>query len=1207
MGAMRRAGIGRLGLLALIGALATLLLLPSLASADYEQVPEHFGASGEAEQLQNALGMAVNASGAGGVAAGSLYVVGRNHRVVRYAPGKEGEEPAFEEAWGWGVGSDEEGAPSSGYERCGPALSTEPALHTYHRCKPANPNAPFGGEEVGHFEALAGVAVDPATGDVYVRNSSFAGSKRKHHLIEVFTATGTPVGEGFGDAGSEGPPPESIAEGPEKVHYAFPTEGAIAVDAAGTVYLNDADYNGVEPRQVRVMSFKPCSPGEYGSYCYAEGKDIRMRPPLLSRIALVGSDRLVVANEEEIREYPLGVENATPLCDMSVSGRLYAMTANQATGEVFYYRFSDKSIHRLGPCDPETGEFGGELQQKMKPVPATGAIYALAVNPTLHWGDLRPEGVLYTVDAEEHAGTPPQLGIGDVLAPAKLLGPAIEAESVANATATSATLRAQIDPQGFAVSYSFQYLLAVTYEAQREAAEGEGKSTEEAEEAAFAGALEAPAGGGTLTSGAIATAAIASLSPDSAYRFRVLAGSHCAGPSAPLCESQGEAAAFATYPTASAPPPDNRAYELVSPARKNGGEVFPADPRVSSCDYECKPPGATNSQIFPMQSAPNGDSVTYMGYAFSSEEGAAVFNSYVSRRGASGWQTQAMSPALLGTSAGRHLTYDPQLGAGTISQASPVLAAGAPEGYADLYLEGEAGPESLTPLLTAPPPNRGAGGLTLEYAGASPDYSCQYFAANDALTAKTVFAPAPPDPTSSGRDLYQWCNGALKLVNVLPGNASVAASSSFASKGPDAHPVSADGSRVFWSASSNVYVREGGEKTLQLAHAGAFLTASADGTQVLFADGCLYSLTSKACADLTQDKKGFLGILGQGEAEGKISRLYFVDSAVLPGSGQNERGQAAEAAKPNLYLYEQGKGTSFITTLLTTDGGGGVEGLEDWAISPAQRTAEASPNGRYLAFASTAPLTGYDNVGCEHEEFDFELAEYVPVLLPCREAFLYDSASGHLTCPSCNPTGEAPLGPSTLRRIGAAGEWQPQSRYLTDSGRLYFDSQDRLSPRDVNGRVEDVYEAEPQGTGSCVRATGCVSLISPGTGAVDSNLLAVDETGANVFFTSREALVPSDSDELVDLYDAREGGGFAGETETQPAECLGEACQPPVSAPNDSTPGSASFEGAGNVHEEPAVRKPRRCAKSKVRRHGRCVARHRKHRRHARRNRRGAR
>lgn len=118
--------------------------------------------------------------------------------------------------------------------------------------------------------------------------------------------------------------------------------------------------------------------------------------------------------------------------------------------------------------------------------------------------------------------------------------------------------------------------------------------------------------------------------------------------------------------------------------------------------------------------------------------------------------------------------------------------------------------------------------------------------------------------------------------------------------------------------------------------------------------------------------------------------------------------------------------------------------------------------------------------------------------------------------------------------------------------------------------------------GSCNREKDCISLISAGHEPIDSNLAAVDESGENVFFTTRDQLVLKDHDELIDLYDAREGGGIASETETARGECQGEACQAPVNAPNDLTPASSTFEGAGNIHEEPAkAKKHKKHAKKK--------------------------
>jgi hypothetical protein len=372
-------------------------------------------------------------------------------------------------------------------------------------------------------------------------------------------------------------------------------------------------------------------------------------------------------------------------------------------------------------------------------------------------------------------------------------------------------------------------------------------------------------------------------------------------------------------------------------------------------------------------------------------------------------------------------------------------------------------------------------------------------------------------------------------------------------------------------------VREDNRTTREVHDPGTFLTASPDGLQVLLSDGCLYSLASASCSDLTQGHGGFKGIAGQGR---DLSRVYFVDSAVLP--GENKRREEAEPGEPNLYLYEAGTGTHFIATLAPLDGGGGNENLNDWAQAPGARTAEASPDGRYLAFGSTAPLTGYANVGpCQKNA---NATEFIPY--SCKEVYFYDSSTGRLTCPSCNPTGEAPLGNSTLRRIYEAPGWLPQPPYLTDQGRLFFDSTEHLSARDTNGRVEDVYEDEPAGVGSCARVAGCISLISSGTASVDSNFLAMDENGSNVFFTTRERLVSADTDELLDVYDARVGGGFPAESEAAGAGCSGEVCQAPPNSPPASSSATSSYQGTGNVK---APEPPRSCPQGQTMQKGVCI------------------
>ncbi len=1152
---------------AVLAALVFALVLTVPAFADYEQAAEHFGQSGEAAQLHFAEAIAVNTTGAGGVQAGSFYVAGDNGRVVRYGPGGEGEEPPFEEAWGWGIGSREEGAPVEGFQRCGPALSTEPVQHTYHSCAPP-PNGVDGGEQIGHFGELGSVAVDQTTGDVYVLNST-SPEERAKHLVEVFTATGTPVGEGFGEKGRESPPPspspsESIAEGPEKLHEfgALGIEQALAVDDTGRVFVADSDYvNIADPAtgEKRVMSFEPEHPGEYEHYAYAgQSKDIVVPHSFVrfQRLAVIGGGRLVATTDSSIVEYSTS-GGSIPVCTYEPhGGQVEALAANAVTGEVFYYAFgtADK-VHRLGSCDATSGKFA-EAQAAIMVSPRVAEMFALAVNPVLSWGAGRSPGVLYAVDPGS-SGVP---GVGDVFVPAKVFPPSVLSESAVGTGVSSSALRASIDPRGSATHYTFQYLTEAEYQANG---------------GRFAGAREAPAGGGELGSGGVgvAAASVSGLAPGTAYRFRVLASSECEGEGAPACEAVGAPAVFTTYPSTVVGAADGRAYELVSPPEKVGGEVFPADPFLGSC-HECKPPGGGGFSVhFPMESALDGESVAYMGYPFSA--GDPVLDSYLSRRTATGWQTTVLSPALQENADAGPVALDPSLGSSLVYQGRQTqLSPDAPLGYQDLYLESTGDPGVFTPLLTramfeAHPPKRSAENFEFLEGTASgipvllhsADLSHVLFAANDVLTGLTAFAPEPADPGQGGRDLYEWHGGSLSLVNVLPGNTGVGVGAVFASNSADNHAVSVDGSRVFWSAEGHLYVRAEGQRTVEVPDGSGFVSASADGSRVLLADGKLFELTQAGTpaeayiemADLTEGQGGFKGVAGTGEEAGDLSRIYFVDTAALAGVGENERHESAQAGGDNLYLWQEGAPPRYIATLSAGDEAEGT-----WAASPAHRTAEASPDGRYLAFMSSAPLTGYDSDGppaCGGA---------------CKEVFLYDATAGRLSCASCDPTGELPLGPSTLRRIQGSPEGLPQPRYLTDEGRLYFDSQDRLSPFDTNGNIEDVYEYEPErGPGepageTCERVGGCVLLVSPGTGSVDSNFLAMDETGKNVFFTTRERLVGQDSDELIDVYDAREEGGFPTATETKHTGCQGETCQSTPTPPVFTPPGSTAFSGLGN-------------------------------------------
>jgi hypothetical protein len=153
-----------------------------------------------------------------------------------------------------------------------------------------------------------------------------------------------------------------------------------------------------------------------------------------------------------------------------------------------------------------------------------------------------------------------------------------------------------------------------------------------------------------------------------------------------------------------------------------------------------------------------------------------------------------------------------------------------------------------------------------------------------------------------------------------------------------------------------------------------------------------------------------------------------------------------------------------------------------------------------------------------------------------------------------------------------------QSRYLSSSGRLFFNSSDALVPQDVDG-TEDVYEYEPAGIGNCTTSSltfsassdGCVNMVSAGTSAEESGFLDASESGDDVFFLTSSKLVSQDVGGERDLYDAHECSSVSPcvpPVAVAPPACgTGDACKAAPS-PQPSiygAPSSETFSGAGNV------------------------------------------
>jgi hypothetical protein len=407
-----------------------------------------------------------------------------------------------------------------------------------------------------------------------------------------------------------------------------------------------------------------------------------------------------------------------------------------------------------------------------------------------------------------------------------------------------------------------------------------------------------------------------------------------------------------------------------------------------------------------------------------------------------------------------------------------------------------------------------------------------------------------------------------------------------------------------------------------------FQLASMDGSRVLFTD--TQRLTANAgpqgSADLYQcqmhkvsgapqcqlsdltpapapgQAAGLLGsVLGASE---DASWVYFAANGILGDAGQlgATPGNCKDSEAPrgggscHLYVYHDGE-TRLIATLDVND-------FPDWALRLNELTARVSPDGRYLSFMSLRGLTGYDNRDAATGVHD-------------QEVFLYHAeaaAQGTLVCVSCNATGSRPAGIDAAKldeTVASSEVWLPgdslaanipawtslgvgqaldQTRYLSDEGRLFFNSHDALVPRDIN-KDEDVYEFEPVGVGDCTNTSatfhtpigGCVALISSGRAAGQSAFFDASESGNDVFFLTYESLVPGDIDAARDLYDAHvcSAASPCFTESTQPPACTtADACRP-APAPQSSifsAPASATFSRHVNLTPQLATPPKRKTA-----------------------------
>lgn len=730
-------------------------------------------------------------------------------------------------------------------------------------------------------------------------------------------------------------------------------------------------------------------------------------------------------------------------------------------------------------------------------------------------------------------------------------------------------------------------------------------------------------GAGSVSEDVTATVLLGGLSAGTRYHYRFVATSHCkAAEPEEECTTLGSDRTFITYRTPGKPEPcandalrtglgtllsDCRAYELVSPLDKEGGDIVVLTER-----------NVTGLPTVLSQSAISGAKLTYGSYrAFGDAKAAPVTSQYIAVRGATEWKSHGISPARTSPISPTWERTDTEFAKFSSdlcdvwlrSVAEPPLALGAPVGFPDIYRwqDPECGDRSYQALNTVVPPLMRGVDLFLELQGTSADGSVAIFAANDKLTAN---APAQPskcvEQGGCESRLYASRAGQLRFLCILPngapasGRCTAGGSSAWALKRSNRtlrvdDAISADGNRVYWSAANDaIYLREnpfgGGAScvtpaspcTVPVAPPGSvYWGAAEDGSSAIYSTGAVSNGTAELyrfdapSGDSEPIAGQVYGVAGMSE---DAARVYVISKEVLD--------TGASAGRPNLYLHEDGE-AHFIATLSMADvreagavgkGGSSVAAGEPWA-----QATRVTPDGAHVAFMSSAPLSGRDNTDAVSGE-------------ALAQVFLYDAEADELVCASCNPSEARPRGGNVgfehtapLWVAARIPTWQNSlsaTRPLADDGsRLFFESYDSLVLRDTNGR-RDVYQWERAGAGGCDgndssysdAAAGCIDLISSGKSQTDASFLDASPSGNDVFFTTLSSLLPHDYG-LVDVYDARVGGGQPIPATPTP-ECEGESCQSPPPPPAAPAPASLSYRGPGDVTA--AKRKsPRRCAKAK--------------------------
>jgi hypothetical protein len=844
---------------------------------------------------------------------------------------------------------------------------------------------------------------------------------------------------------------------------------------------------------------------------------------------------------------PLGTiaASATPLGKFV--GPL-GLAVDEGTGHVFVFDKEGAKVYEF----TATGEYVSTIEHSFQTY-----FSGIAVDN----GPFSPNGALNPTGRYLFVASHPT-GIGHVFAfePVQVqCAPTVPEIGFDNVSETDAELRATINPCNAPTAYTFEYTTEQRFQ-----------------EEGFANA--SVAGSGQLAESNSASWVLAGASgllPDTEYRFRLTA-SNAVG----VEQKEGQFRTYPSYPRTGCPNeafregqaaalPDCRAYELVTPPDTNAH----APRGVGSLL------GLTGPEFPTREVSPAGDRLSFQvgGGAIPGSEatGSIANDPYLSVRGDGGWTTSYAGPT-------PREAPSPYPGSTSPDQGYLLWEYAAeghvryPDGHSTFVGRGSLGvePQAVGQLIS-----EGGGHIIFSTGG------------NKSIPANQLEPDAAP--TGTGAVYDRTADEVTHVISLLPGDVPLGADESAEYAG-----ASLDGRGVAFSVKTNspgtrgLYLRVDDSATFKIGGDEVTFEGIAEGGNQIFylKEGQLLRFDAATGETTPFTPAGSAAVPVNVSADG--SSAYFVSTGDLVDT-PNPNGAAPQAGQQNLYLSEEGA-ISFVGTVTKQDVEGVApeprHGLGLWfpAETLGSDPSRTTPDGRVLLFEARANLAGFDTGG--HSQ-----------------VYRYDSPANELSCLSCVPTGGAASGDATLQ-AEEGGAQQPYSAYhyvanlRADGRRAFFQSPDPLVVGDTDG-LQDVYEWEAAGVGSCGRPAGCVQLISSGRSGRIDYLFAVSDSGDDVFFRTSDLLLGSDQGETPSIYDARVGGGFASAAVS--GECLGEACQPVARPPQ---PPAQLLSGAGNVRPgAKAARCPKGKKTSPVRKgKTRCVLRHKPRHRHHKRHERTA-